>query len=264
MVGSPGTAKTSVIIQFSNTFDEATQSFKRINFSFATTPFNYQENIESEIEKKVRKYQPTGDKHMTVFLDDLAMPAENKQGDQVTLEIARQLIEQQGFYILARDERGQFKEIIRLSFLAAMAQPTGGKRSIPNRLKRHFYSINMTPPSQKAIINIYGRILEALFNPKKYGPDIVAMKDLLIEGTIEVWTQVKKKLLPTPTKFHYNFTIRELSRVFGGIATVASKPDEKVIQNHLNIKDAIKPELFLIGLWRHECERTFNDKLINM
>jgi dynein heavy chain len=201
---------------------------------------------------------------MTVFLDDLAMPAENKQGDQVTLEIARQLIEQQGFYILARDERGQFKEIIRLSFLAAMAQPTGGKRSIPNRLKRHFYSINMTPPSQKAIINIYGRILEALFNPKKYGPDIVAMKDLLIEGTIEVWTQVKKKLLPTPTKFHYNFTIRELSRVFGGIATVASKPDEKVIQNHLNIKDAIKPELFLIGLWRHECERTFNDKLINM
>jgi dynein heavy chain len=41
LVGSPGTAKTSVIIQFSNTFDDATQSFKRINFSYATTPFNY-------------------------------------------------------------------------------------------------------------------------------------------------------------------------------------------------------------------------------
>jgi dynein heavy chain len=125
---------------------------------------------------------------MTVFLDDLAMPAENKQGDQETLEIARQLIEQGGFYILNRDERGQFRDIIKLSFLAAMAQPTGGKRSIPNRLKRHFFSLNMTPPSQKAIINIYGKILEALFNPKKYDADVVAMKELLIEGTIEVWT----------------------------------------------------------------------------
>jgi dynein heavy chain len=121
----------------------------------------------------------------------------------------------------------------------------------------------MTPPSQKAIINIYGRILEALFNPKKYSNDVVAMKDLLIEGTIEVWTQVKKKLLPTPKKFHYNFTIRELSRVFGGIATVASKPEFEVIKNCSNVKDKVKPELFLIGLWRHECERTFNDKLIN-
>jgi dynein heavy chain len=116
-----------------------------------------------------------------------------------------------------------------------MAQPTGGRRSIPNRLKRHFFSLNMTPPSQKAIINIYGRILEALFNPKKYSNDVVAMKDLLIEGTIEVWTQVKKKLLPTPKKFHYNFTIRELSRVFGGIAQVASKPEYDVIKNCANI-----------------------------
>jgi dynein heavy chain len=121
----------------------------------------------------------------------------------------------------------------------------------------------MTPPSQKAIINIYGRILEALFNPKKYTPDIVAMKDLLIEGTIEIWTQVKKKLLPTPKKFHYLFTIRELSRVFGGIANVAGKPEFEVIKNCYNAKEKIKPELFLIALWRHECERVFNDKLIN-
>lgn len=25
----------------------------------------------------------------------------------------------------------------------------------------------------------------------------------------------------------------------------------------------MKPEVFLIGLWRHECERTFADKLIS-
>ncbi len=30
-----------------------------------------------------------------------------------------------------------------------------------------------------------------------------------------------------------------------------------------NLKEKISPQLFLIGLWRHECERTFMDKLTN-
>ena len=90
------------------------------------------------------------------------------------------------------------------------------------------------------------------------------MKEFLIEAAMELWSQVRKKLLPTPTKFHYTFTIRELSRVFQGICTVCLKPEFEVIKNCLNIKEKIKPELFLIALWRHECERVFNDKLTNL
>ena len=37
----------------------------------------------------------------------------------------------------------------------------------------------------------------------------------------------------------------------------------EVIKNSSKLKDKIKSELFLIGLWRHECERVFEDKLIN-
>ena len=29
------------------------------------------------------------------------------------------------------------------------------------------------------------------------------------------------------------------------------------------LKEKVKPELYLVGLWRHECERVFEDKLIN-
>lgn len=93
---------------------------------------------------------------MHVFVDDVSMPAKNKQGDQVTLEIVRQLVEQRGMYFLVREERGNFREIINCKFLAAMIHPGGGRNSIPDRLKRHFFSMNMTPPSQKAVINIYG------------------------------------------------------------------------------------------------------------
>ena len=89
------------------------------------------------------------------------------------------------------------------------------------------------------------------------------MKSFLIDATITVWDAVKRRLLPTPAKFHYNFTLRELARVFGGIFVVASKPEFGVIKDCLNMKEKMRPELFLISLWRHECERTFIDKLIN-
>ena len=110
-----------------------------------------------------------------------------------------------------------------------MNHPGGGRNDIPPRLKRHFFSINMTSPCTRSIQNIYGRILEALFSPKKYDPNIIGMRDPLIEGTIAIWQMVKSRLLPSPSKFHYNFTIRELSRVFAGICAVAAKPDYKVI-----------------------------------
>jgi dynein heavy chain len=121
----------------------------------------------------------------------------------------------------------------------------------------------MTAPSQRSIENIYGRILQVLFNPKKYAQEVINMRPYLIDATIAIWDAVKRKLMPTPAKFHYTFTIRELARVFQGICTVAQKPDYKVIANCSNIKEKIRPELFLIALWRHECERTFVDKLIS-
>jgi len=89
----------------------------------------------------------------------MSMPFVNLWGDQITLEIVRQLIEARGVYFLSKDERGIFRGIENLQFLGAMMHPGGGRNDIPHRLKRHFFSINMTPPSQRSIENIYGRIL---------------------------------------------------------------------------------------------------------
>jgi len=194
---------------------------------------------------------------MTVFLDDVSMPFVNLWGDQITLEISRQLIEQKGFYFLSKDDRGNFKHIEGLQFLAAMNHPGGGRNDIPPRLKRHFFSINMTSPSTKSIENIYGRILEVILNPRKYSQEVIDMRLYLIDATISIWDMVKKKLLPTPAKFFYVFNIRELARVFQGICNVAQKYEYKVIEKCSKIKEKIKPQQFLIALWRHECERTF-------
>jgi len=90
LVGGPGTAKTSGILMYSSKFDSEVMMFKRINFSSATLPFNFQESIDSEVERKQLKiFHPPGGKKMTVFLDDVSMPEVNAWGDQITLEITR-------------------------------------------------------------------------------------------------------------------------------------------------------------------------------
>lgn len=215
LVGGPGTAKTSIIMMYCSKFDANEMLFHRMNFSSATTPYNFQESIGAVVERKqVRTYTPAGQKKMTVFLDDVSMPFVNAWGDQITLEITRQLIELKYFYFLTKDDRGYEQKIEGLQFLGGMNHPGGGRNDIPPRLKRSFFSVNMTPPSQKSIENIYGRILEVLFNPKKYTKEVTDMRIPLVDATISIWDAVKRRLLPTPTKFHYTFTIRELARVF--------------------------------------------------
>jgi len=267
LVGSPGTAKTSVFIMYADKFDGDVKSFKRINFSNATRPSNFQAGIEGELAKhQARVYRPNGNKEMLVFMDDYSMPKINDWGDQETLEITRLCIEQRGLYSLIPDEAGQFNKFERLKYCAAMRHPTGGRNSIPPRTMRHFFSLNMPPPSTRAIQNIYGKILDAIITTKRYpgttGQEIIGMKPLLIESTIVLWETVSKRLLPTPTKFHYEFNIRDLARVFQGIARVAQASEYKVLQTTSRLKEKIAPTLFMIGLWRHEAERTFVDRLI--
>lgn len=267
IVGGPGTAKTSCILMFAQKLTDPAghykQSFKRINFSNATSPFNFQESIDGEVVKKNSKtYCPDNNKIMTVFIDDFSMPKVNEWGDQETLEITRQLMDQKGLYFLEKEERGNFKNIINLKYLAAMNHPGGGFNDVPNRIKRQFFSFNMTDPSDKSVGDIYGQILKALCG-KKYSADVLEMLEPLIEATIAVWRTTSSKLLKTPSKFHYSFNIRELSRVFQGISTVIQNYQYNVIKNGSKRKEKPSSQLFLVGLWRHECMRTFCDKLVN-
>jgi len=206
---------------YTNRFDNTVMLLKRINFSSATTPRNFQDSIEAEVEKKqVKTYTPPENKKMTVFLDDVSMPLVNTWGDQETLEIARQLVEQKGIYFLNKDDIGNLKIIENLQYLGAMNHPGGGRNDIPPRFKRHFFNMNMTSPSQRSVENIYGAILEHLMKPKYFNANLINMRPFIIDATIAIWDSTRKRLLPTPTKFHYNFNIRDLARVFGGICRV--------------------------------------------
>lgn len=41
----------------------------------------------------------------------------------------------------------------------------------------------------------------------------------IVSASVEVYQRIKADLLPTPSKIHYSFNIRDLSKVFQGVIT---------------------------------------------
>ena len=248
MTGSSGTAKSATASMFFDKIQGESMKLKKICFSSVTSPAGVQVTLESELDKRSGKnFGPPGGKKMTVFMDDMSMPARNVWGDQPTLEFVRQLIETNGFCFLDKDKRGDLKVIEDVQYIGAMGHPSGGRQDIPSRLKRHFFVFNMILPSTQAINEIYGQMLKGRF--AGVGPYFSALVDKLPNITVNLWTWMRLKMLPSPSKFHYTFNLRDLSRVFQGVLRT---PRASITS----------PKAFMI-LWRHENRRVFEDKLTN-
>ena len=59
---------------------------------------------------------------------------------------------------------------------------------------------------------------------------------------------IAANLKPTPTKSHYTFNLRDMSKIFGGVCSADKKQTREVID--------------IIRLWIHENKRVFGDRMI--
>jgi dynein heavy chain len=76
---------------------------------------------------------------------------------------------------------------------------------------------------------------------------VKAILPKIIESVLSVYDKVKLELLPTPSKSHYTFNLRDIWRVFQGICSA-------------HIKSVSTPQA-LLKLWFHENMRVFHDRL---
>ncbi|KAK2720694.1 hypothetical protein QYM36_004548, partial [Artemia franciscana] len=249
LIGEPGSAKTVMVENYLKKFNVETDLSRKFSFSYATSTFQFQRTIEGYIDKRTGStYGPPAGKRLTVFIDDLSLPALTEWGDQPTNEALRQILETNGLYSL--DRPGDFLQMVDIQFVAAMTQPGGGRNDIPSRLKRHFCIFNCPLPSEGSMDLIYGTIAGGHYSLKKgYSEETRKLVSALVPVTRKLWTLTKQKMLPTPSRSHYVFNLRDLTRIWQGVCSTVAAVVEK--------------ESTLMQLWKHECIRVIADRFVS-
>ncbi|KAG9395747.1 Dynein heavy chain and region D6 of dynein motor [Carpediemonas membranifera] len=244
--GSSGTGKSSIVNSILSQLNEVGQVVMiPVGFSARTDAARTQQMIEARLEKRRKKILgPPAGKRGLVFVDDLNMPALEEYGAQPPVEILRQFLCYNGWY-----DRDQlfFKELADVSLVAACAPPGGGRNNITPRMVRHFLMTSIPEQSEDGLKRIFSSILGGFLG--QFGPDRAAHTDSAIKASIAVYRSCLETLRPTPSKVHYTFNLRDLSKIIQGMTSVR--------------KGVIPDKESIARLWVHESMRVFHDRLIN-
>ena len=76
---------------------------------------------------------------------------------------------------------------------------------------RHLTQLCVPPPSDEATKAILSTILGAFLSD--WSPDLRALCGPIVASAVEAYNTIRAQLLPTPDKSHYNFNLRDLSKV---------------------------------------------------
>ncbi|XP_010134250.1 PREDICTED: dynein heavy chain 10, axonemal, partial [Buceros rhinoceros silvestris] len=246
LVGESGTSKTATTQNFLNNLNKDFHLLLVMNFSSRTTSMDVQRNLETNVEKRTKDtYGPPMGKRLIVFMDDMNMPRVDEYGTQQPIALLKLLLEK-GF-LYDRGKEMNCKLLRDLGFIAAMGKAGGGRNEVDPRFISLFSVFNIPFPSEQSLNLICASILKghtAVFNES-----VSAISDKITACTLELYKMIIRDLPPTPSKFHYIFNLRDLSRVYNGLILTTPERFQTVTQ--------------MVRVWRNECLRVFHDRLIN-
>lgn len=123
----------------------------------------------------------------------------------------------------------------------------GGRNEVDTRFISMFCVYNLMFPDDDTLTHIYSSIFKG--HLEIFSRELMDIASVLVEITITLFKVIVIELPPTPSKFHYIFNLKDLSRIFAGLLLV-----------HPNFFTETKE---LVRVWRNEFCRVICDRLIN-
>jgi len=245
--GPTGTGKTVNIQIMLQTMMPEEYQYIPITFSAQTSANQTQDGLDEKFEKRRKGiYGPPTGKRFVIFIDDLNMPKKETYGAQPPIELIRQWMDHNGWYDRTQKEK-PFMKIEDIIVVSAMGPPGGGKNPITQRLQRHFNIMTYTNLGKESITMIFEKIVRAFIG--SFSEKVSSAVAQLVDSTQAVYNGVADTLKPTPSKSHYTFNLRDISKIFQGVCSASNKHTQEVVA--------------LVRLWVHENQRVFGDRMIN-
>ncbi|KOB68985.1 Dynein heavy chain 7, axonemal [Operophtera brumata] len=247
MVGPTGTGKSTYIIDYLiKRADTKVYVALIMAFSAQTNCNQTQDIIMGKLDKRRKGiFGPPIGCHCVVFVDDVSMPQSETYGAQPPIEVLRQGIDLGLWY----DRKLNIPmHLIDVQFMCAMGKPTPGAKIISPRLSRHFSFFCIDEFDDDTLRVIFERIMLWHLDTRGFSKEFDPCIDEIVAGTLEVYTQCRLNLLPTPAKSHYTFNLRDFSRVILGVL--------------LSVPEVTPSVQSMKRLWVHECLRVFSDRLV--
>lgn len=246
VVGPSGSGK-SIIIQ--NMLAEKSETIYTLSLTLSaqTTAIQFQETIESKMESKRKTLLgPPEGKSACFLVDDIIMPKPEQYGAQPPLEVLRQYLGYGGFF---NRKDLSWIDVHDLTIIAACQPPGGGRNMISPRLLSQFTQLYLNEPSEQSLNTIFKTILTVYFKRVKFPDTVTNLAEKVVKASVTLFDKVCQEFLPTPSRSHYTFNLRDLAHVFLGIRT--GRPEV-----------VYAPET-LIDLWEHENFRIYSDRLVD-
>ena len=243
--GVTGTGKTICVNNMLlNGFDKDKYTSAAFALSAATSHNVTQDVIDGKVDKRSKGvFGPSLGKKMIVFVDDINMPTIETYGAQGAIEILRQYMFQSGWYDRKTNE---FRKLLDLIFIGAMGPPGAGKNTITARYTWHYNVLTITPYEGEGLNRIFETIMKWFLG--KFNSAVAGQTKNLVAACLDVYRAAGEHLLPTPSKSHYLFNLRDLGKVFQGIC--------------LCTKESLPSADDLAKCWAHEVQRVFQDRLV--
>ncbi|XP_074137054.1 dynein axonemal heavy chain 3 isoform X2 [Sminthopsis crassicaudata] len=245
-VGPTGTGKSAITNNFLVRLPKNLFLPNCINFSARTSANQTQDIIMSKLDRRRKGlFGPPVGKKAVVFVDDLNMPAKEIYGAQPPIELLRQWIDHGHWY----DKKDTSRlDIVDILFVSAMGPPGGGRNNITGRFTRHLNILSINAFEDEILSRIFTSIVDWHFG-KGFDVSFLRLGKMMIQATMTIYRAAVENFLPTPSKSHYVFNLRDFSRVIQGV----------LLCPHTRLQDGEK----LIRLWIHEIYRVFYDRLID-
>ncbi|EDV27935.1 uncharacterized protein TRIADDRAFT_52992 [Trichoplax adhaerens] len=248
ILGPTGTGKSALTIDYLINLPKEEYVPNFINFSARTTAQQTQDVIMSKLDRRRKGiYGPPMGRRAILFVDDLNMPAKEKYGAQPPIELLRQWIDHGHWY----DKKDTTRlELTDTCIISAMGPPGGGRHPISQRLLRHFNIFTIDSFDNSTLLQIFGTMLDWHFQRNDFDSSFIHLGKMMVQATLNIYNLAIRNFLPTPSKSHYIFNLRDFARVIRGVMLLP--PDQ--IHDH---------DDKMLRLWVHEVYRVFYDRLID-